>query len=1642
MSQPACNAVQLALTDLLRSWGLQPSAVVGHSSGEIAAAYAAGILTLEQCVRIAYTRGQAAQILADGAVLHKGAMMAVPASADRVQSLLDGLKRQGAVVACINSPSSVTVSGDEDAVDELEEALKKEGISPRKLNVTVGYHSPHMRQVAKKFEDMMGKIEPKASTGATFYSTVTGERIDGSELNQSYWVRNLLSRVSFSQGMQSLLSGDESVKTLVEVGPHSVLQGPIREIVRDHSPGKNIQYIPTLKRNKGSIEMMQDAAVALFMAGCTLDFGVVNYAGTRNGKKKMPELLVTLPKYPWNHSRRYWHQSRAATNHNHRKFPRNDILGSLVDENLDLEPRWRNIIRLDHHPWIRQHRIFGDSVYPAAGFVSMAVEAVLQQAGLNDIEYDHAEFRDITLGKRLIIPDSSQVETFLSMKTCSSELHTSGSMWFEFHVYSWEANRGWEEHCHGFVAPQKKKQPNPVDAQGQYPTVKKTLCVREDPCTQAVHLSQMYKNLAASGLSYGPLFQGFSELALGDGHFARASFEIPDTSKCMPEEHETGCIVHPISLDACLQMVWPLCGFGKTGDHQLYFPVSIKHLEISTQALSAGTHLDIRSQRSQPDHTTGAFSQNFIMTNAEDPTNVPIKIDGCILRPVSRASEAPKSQSSRSLCYTQVWKTCLDSVQERDNPLLQKIEDQDLEGEQRMRLLRHVALIYIQRALEQIPQENVQRFRKHHQKLYKWMARIHSEQKPAIYCKDEQAALIERTCALNTTGELICKLGENLPGIISGKVRPLSLMPSGGLNVCFEELDCYRQSYSNAVTIIDKLAHQNPNLNILEVGAGTASATLPILESIGGSGSSTRRCSQYTYTDISPTAIGDSKTKLQAWDHVMKYKPLDISASPRGQGYTEHSYDLVIACNVIHSTPRVAQSLKNIKQLLRPGGKFLLVEETAMHPSMFGFATFPGWWLNEDMDRGAGPLIGKENWKESLLAAGFSGIDLSLDDYPDSSEQSCCTVLSTSTDDAGIGQEPDLISKDVVIVQHKSTGAFPLEGLIDSICNLTRKAATVTTLLHADVEGKLCIFLGEMDRAILAGLTPDVFQALQRLLTRSAGVLWVTGRGNGVHRPADLSICQGLSRTVRRETNSPIATLDLGDLREISPERMVRMATYVLKTIAACQSAPTSGDMEYSMREGQLCVPRFVEDSQLNLTLQQDTNQAPQLQKFQQDDRQLTLATSESVPDGLHFTDDNSMAAPLPSDFVEVQVVSAGLNFKDIVMSMGEVAGKNLGLESSGIITATGDSVQGLRVGDKVCVLAFGSLSTTVRCPAANVCKKPENLSMDLAASVPAVFCTAWYSLVELSRLQPDESVLIHSAVGGVGQAAIIIAQSIGATIYVTVGTKEKKEHLVNTFHINPGHIFYSRDLSFAEHVLQTTGGQGVDVVLNSLTGDALRASFECVAPFGRFIELGKREIQRNARLEMLPFDKNVSYTAVDLALVMNRNPKLVQKLLRNVTEKISKGVISLKQWAVTFYSVSGIDDAFRALRGGRTIGKLAIKMTKDAMVKVSSSMSSSPRRKAWHRLIWLFYRYIPHGDQGSFFIQMLRMSLWEDHAVLVWRSRPGWPTKAHGISSLSLDLVPRLRRHGISSTLSRPVELGLICANATLVVKQTSSSI
>lgn len=226
---------------------------------------------------------------------------------------------------------------------------------------------------------------------------------------------------------------------------------------------------------------------------------------------------------------------------------------------------------------------------------------------------------------------------------------------------------------------------------------------------------------------------------------------------------------------------------------------------------------------------------------------------------------------------------------------------------------------------------------------------------------------------------------------------------------------------------------------------------------------------------------------------------------------------------------------------------------------------------------------------------------------------------------------------------------------------------------------------------------------------------------------------------------------------------------------------------------------------------------------------------------------------------------------------------------------------------------------------------------MDLktAATIPLVFCTAYYSLFDLGRLVQGEKILIHAAAGGVGQAAIMLANMVGADVFATVSTPEKKQFLMDTYGVQEDRILFSRDSSFTQHVKKATNGEGVDVVLNSLAGEMLRASWDCVAPFGRFIELGKKDILRNSRLEMSRFDDNVSFSSVDLTAIYQKRPLVMKRLLSNVFKLFAKG-LARPVAPITSYSVSDVEVAFRSLQGGRVFGKSVIEMQPDALVKVS----------------------------------------------------------------------------------------------------------
>jgi NADPH:quinone reductase-like Zn-dependent oxidoreductase len=338
-------------------------------------------------------------------------------------------------------------------------------------------------------------------------------------------------------------------------------------------------------------------------------------------------------------------------------------------------------------------------------------------------------------------------------------------------------------------------------------------------------------------------------------------------------------------------------------------------------------------------------------------------------------------------------------------------------------------------------------------------------------------------------------------------------------------------------------------------------------------------------------------------------------------------------------------------------------------------------------------------------------------------------------------------------------------------------------------------------------------------------------------------------------------------------------------------------------------------------------------QPFQQPGRRFKLQIGNlGALDTLYFADD--VVERLADDDIEIEVKATGLNFKDIVVTMGQLAQPYIGIECSGIVSSVGRKVQHLKVGQRVMALPLGGYSTYARCKATSAAPIPENMSFEVGATVPVVFCTAYYALFDLGHLQEGERILIHAGAGGVGQAAIMLAQIIGAEIFVTVGSVEKKQFLMTQYGIPEDHILYSRDTSFGRGIRRATNNEGVDVVINSLAGDLLRETWECLAPFGRFVEIGKADITKNTRLDMLPFEYNVSFASVDLTKVALHRPKLMKRLLENVTELMAKESVR-PILPLTTYRISELETAFRTLQTGKAMGKIVIVPHQDDYVKV-----------------------------------------------------------------------------------------------------------
>lgn len=641
---------------------------------------------------------------------------------------------------------------------------------------------------------------------------------------------------------------------------------------------------------------------------------------------------------------------------------------------------------------------------------------------------------------------------------------------------------------------------------------------------------------------------------------------------------------------------------------------------------------------------------------------------------------------------------------------------------------------------------------------------------------------------------------------------------------------------------------------------------------------------------------------------------LDISKDPIQQAFSVGQYDLIIASNILHATPYLSETLRNVKTLLKSDGRLLLQELCPVSNWInFIFGLFSGWWLGKYDGRVDEPYISPAEWDVRLREAGLAGVDASALDADHPYQLNAMLIAKPAS--------PVFEAKPVTLLC-----IDPSHSTVDSIHQHLSSNGCKADVVKWGEElpaSRDIVFLLDIEKPFFDGINEENLAAfLQTIKEHSASnFLWVTQSAQ--MKPQDPRFAQvlGMARTLRSELGISFATLEMQDFRPSSQDAITQVLRKIQERTDNGAVSEFDPDQEFAWTEGAVHVARMQWLS-VPKTLEQvgGTTSAASLDIG----RPGLLNTLRWVA---------QPTKPLLHDEVRVQTVSISMNFRELLVAMGVIPkpeGQGMvGTDSAGIVTAIGSNVKKLSLGDRVMAISVetSSYATELQISSRFCTRIPDNCSFEDASTLPTVYLTVLRTLREKANLRRGQTVLIHSAGGGVGIAAIYYARSVAATIYATVSSPEKVAFLVNELGVAKENIFYSRDNSFLDNIMRVTRGRGVDVVLNSLSGEQLHASWKCVAQGGSLIEIGKRDLIGRGQLAMNPFLANRSYIGVDVATLPLIEPEWVEEHMSAIVDLYERGVIRPIR-PITSYPAREIEDAFRHLQKGQHTGKLVIEFS------------------------------------------------------------------------------------------------------------------
>ncbi|MEU7164414.1 beta-ketoacyl synthase N-terminal-like domain-containing protein [Streptomyces morookaense] len=1483
VAQPVLFAVQMGLVAVLAANGLRPAAVVGHSVGEAAAALVAGALTLDQAAQLVAERSRA-----QGTTVGTGRMAAVGLPEPEARQVL---ARYGTAleIAAVNSDRDVTVAGGHDALAALGIQLKARGILFRDLGLDYAFHSRAMDPIAVRLCTALTGLAPAAAR-IPFVSTVTGTPLPGEELTARYWWHNVRGPVRFADAMSHVLA--DAADIVVEIGPHPVLRPCLRRT--------DALCIPTLHREGDGPRETAAAVASLVAAGAAVDWRM---------HFPRPGRVADLPGYPWQRER-YWHGT-----------PQDFVLHTsgtgllehpLLGERLPApHPLWQGAVEPQLVPWLGDHRIAGSVRMPAAAYVEMALSAG-RRALDRPVEVRHLE---ITRPLQVGWPDPGGVTLQTAVTTEDGTLTLSSS-------------EGRGTACHPVVRAQVRTltgtAPDPLD-----PGAIRARCPR------TVDGPDHYRTCHRAGLDVGPAFRLLRELHVGtDELLASYAYEEPGDPYT----------VHPVVLDGPLQATVAL-DEQQAGGGQFHLPSAFGAVRVWRTPSPAGiVHLRRRSR------TGTEFCWDI--TYADTDGTVTAEIEGCRTRRTFTTDHVPPAVQ-----HTVLRAAPLPAVPAAPSPLppppdlMAAVADRaaalraalDATGYARFTTAVEETGAHCWRAALdglladagpgapfRLPDLVTRGLRPQHRRLVRLMLPLlarHGLAEPARdgYWRLTDTAprhtallrsLVEDHPAFHSETVLLNRQLRRLPEALRGTDEPLD-------GTAYEQLrataPAHRFTHGVARALVGEIVRHWPGdrpLRVLEVSAGTHALTATLLPLLPAD----RTRYVCTTSGAGLSGSGRAEHRFAAYDFV-HHRVLGLDADPVDQGFHGGEFDLVVADDALHTATDLTAALRRLRTVLAPGGLLLATEPH--HVQRLGLldgSTDTFWQRSDRALRPQHRLLPWDRWTRLLGECGFT------DAVRTGTEERSVLLAAADRPPVCEPAPPEPVAGMAWVVAVEGPAEVPTGQAVSDLLGGT---GTVTATddpsnwiaqLPAEAEELgIAFLLAEPDgtesvvsrtTACAAALRALAAACAERTEATSPQV-WLVTRPSGLlpeperpAHPADAAVW-GTARTLADEQPGL-------HLRRISLDRSGDPAADALR-LARELLAPGDED-EIVLTRGGRFVPR--ETPRPAAEPAPVATGAPFILDVRKPGPSRRLVWRQAEP-----------LVPGPGEIL-VELRAVALNRRDPMRANGllppeAVEGapliRGLGTDGAGIVRAVGPGVSTLKAGDEVCGIMPAALASHTVTPADSVIRIPAGLGHAEAATFPVAFTTVHHTLVHQARPAPGETVLVHGGAGAVGLAVLQCARHLGLRVIATAGTETKRE-LLRTLGVE--HALDSRNLEFVPRVRELTDGKGVDVVVNSLSGEAIAQSLDLLRPNGRFIELGKRDIFLNNPLLLRPFQRSLTFLGFNLdSLVLDS--ALRQQTAGELTTRIASGVY--RPLPHTVYPAALVEEAFQLLQHSRHTGKVVV---------------------------------------------------------------------------------------------------------------------